>query len=166
MYEKILLKAGEYEKRYETIDDSRKKQLTSRIKETMNKIREETSTILTKELFDFLNGQEQKVGHQNIRILNEEGKNFFSKINYLVISIERLYCLSRLALLILDQLLGGDLTAIKSDIFLPLVGAVSEHKKHPEFRIIFLDRLHKKCPYTVPFYPKRQPSMDDKQYFE
>ncbi len=71
------MEAEEYEKRYETIDDSRKKQLTSRIKETMNKIREETSTILTKELFDFLNGQEQKVGHQNIRILNEEGKQFF-----------------------------------------------------------------------------------------
>jgi len=30
----------------------------------------------------------------------------------------------------------------------------------------FLDRLHKKCPYTVPFFPKRQPGMDNKQYFE
>ncbi|CAF3819767.1 unnamed protein product [Rotaria sp. Silwood1] len=79
---------------------------------------------------------------------------------------KRLLCLSILATLILAQLLGGDLTDIKTEIFLPLIGILSQNQQHKEFRIIFLDRLHKKCPYTVPLYPKRQSTMNDKQYLE
>jgi len=90
----------------------------------------------------------------------------FKQHNSISISVERLLCLSLLASDILRQLLGADLTEIKAEIFLPLVGNFSAHERHQEFRIIFLDRLHKKCPYTVPFYPKRQPTMTDKQYFE
>ena len=43
----------------------------------MNKLRKDTFTTLTNELFQFLNGQEQKISNQSIRISNEEGKNFF-----------------------------------------------------------------------------------------
>jgi hypothetical protein len=71
-----------------------------------------------------------------------------------------------LASLIFNQLLGDDLTTIKTEIFLPLVGQMSENQQHKEFSIIFLDRLHKKCPYTVPYYPKRQSNMTDQQYLE
>jgi len=71
-----------------------------------------------------------------------------------------------LATNIFSQLLGGDLNDVKTDIFLPLIGIFSENQKHKEFRIIFLEHLHKKCPYTVPFYPKRLPTMTDKQYYE
>jgi hypothetical protein len=80
--------------------------------------------------------------------------------------LERLLCLSMIASLIFNQLLGSDLTDIKTEIFLPLVGLLSENQQQKEFRIIFLERLHKKCPYTIPYYPERQPTMDDKQYFE
>jgi GLE1-like protein len=71
-----------------------------------------------------------------------------------------------LAMLIYAQLLGGDLTDIKTEIFLPLVGDISALPRHVEFRVIFLDRLYKKCPYTIPYYPKRHPTMSDKQYLQ
>ncbi|CAF5115894.1 unnamed protein product, partial [Rotaria sp. Silwood1] len=58
--------------------------------------------------------------------------------------IERLLCLSMLASLILSQLLGGDLNDIKTEIFLPLIGILSR----------------------IPLYPKRQSTMNDKQYLE
>lgn len=70
------------------------------------------------------------------------------------------------ASLIFNQLLGGDLDDVKTKILLPLVGLLSGNQQHKEFRVIFLDRLHKKCPYTVPLYPKREPTMTDKQYRE
>jgi len=76
-YEKFLSDAEQYEKRYQTITGPRKTQLTSCIKNTLNKLCKETFVILIKELLDFLNGQEQKVGIQNIRISNDDGKNFF-----------------------------------------------------------------------------------------
>ncbi|CAF1137612.1 unnamed protein product [Rotaria sp. Silwood1] len=57
---------------------------------------------------------------------------------------ERLLCLSMLASLILSQLLGGDLNDIKTEIFLPLIGILSR----------------------IPLYPKRQSTMNDKQYLE
>ncbi|CAF0823731.1 unnamed protein product [Rotaria sordida] len=150
-YRKLSFEAQQYEKRYSIIDLSRKKQLASCIKDIMNKLRKETFHTLTNELFEFLNGQEKKVSNQIHRISNEE---------------ERLLCLSMLATLILAQLLGGDLNDIKTEIFLPLIGILSRNQQHQEFRIIFLDRLHKKCPYTVPLYPKRQSTMNDKQYLE
>lgn len=71
-----------------------------------------------------------------------------------------------IASLIFNQLLGGDLDDTKTRILLPLVVLLSGNPQHQEFRVIFLDRLHKKCPYTVPYYPKRQPTMNDKQYRE
>lgn len=80
--------------------------------------------------------------------------------------LERLSCLSILATLILAQLLGGDLNDIKTEILLPLIGKISENPHHKEFGTIFLYRLYKKCPYTVPYYPKRQANMDDRQYLE
>jgi hypothetical protein len=92
-------------------------------------------------------------------------KNKTKEIIY-KIYIERLLCLSMLATLIFNQLLGGDLNDVKTEIFLPLIGILSENQKHKEFRVIFLERLHKKCPYTVPFYPKRQPTMTDKDYYQ
>lgn len=70
------------------------------------------------------------------------------------------------ASLVFNQLLGGDLDDVKTRILLPLVGLLSEDQRHIEFRTIFLDRLHKKCPYTVPYYPKRQPTMSDKEYLK
>jgi hypothetical protein len=76
-YCRLLLEAEQYERRYKTIGTERKKQLAARIKDTMNKLRKDTFTTLTNELFEFLNGQEQKVTNQSIRILNDEGKNFF-----------------------------------------------------------------------------------------
>ena len=69
-----------------------------------------------------------------------------------------------LATLILSQLLGGDLNDIKTEIFLPLVGKISEHPSHKEFTIIFLERLYKKCPYTIPCYPEKKPTMNDTEY--
>ncbi len=69
-----------------------------------------------------------------------------------------------LATSILAQLLGGDLSPMQSEVFLPLVDSLSRSPQFKEFRCIFLDRLHKKCPYTIPLYPKRQPTMDDRQY--
>jgi hypothetical protein len=83
---------------------------------------------------------------------------------YIYIYLERLLCLSIIATLILRQLLGGDLDGIKNKILVPLVGKLSESQENKEFQIIFLDRLHKKCPYTVPWYPVRQPTMSDDQY--
>ncbi|CAF4967070.1 unnamed protein product [Rotaria sp. Silwood1] len=150
-YKKLSFEAHQYEKLYSTIDLPRKKQLASCIKNIMNKLRKETFHTLTNELFEFLNGQGKEVSNKIIRISNDT---------------ERLLCLSILATLILAQLLGGDLTDIKTEIFLPLIGILSQNQRHKEFRIIFLDRLHKKCPYTVPLYPKRQSTMNDKQYLE
>jgi hypothetical protein len=65
--------------------------------------------------------------------------------------------------LIFNQFLGGDLTDAKTKIFLPLVGQLSANQQQKEFRIIFLDRLHKQCPYTIPMYPKRESTMNDKE---
>jgi hypothetical protein len=45
----------------------------------MNKLRKDTFNTLTNEFFEFLNGQEQKISNQSIRVSNEEGKNLFSK---------------------------------------------------------------------------------------
>jgi hypothetical protein len=73
-YEKLLSEAQQYEKRYTTIDLPRKKQLASLIKSVMNKIRQETFATLTEELFKFLNGQEQTVANQVIRVSSDEGK--------------------------------------------------------------------------------------------
>jgi hypothetical protein len=78
-YQKLLLEAEQYEKRYKTVDPQRKKQLSARIKDILNKLRQDTFKALTNELLEFLNGQEQKVSTQSIRISNEEGKKFFSK---------------------------------------------------------------------------------------
>lgn len=71
-----------------------------------------------------------------------------------------------IASLVFNQLLGGDLDDVKTRILLPLVGLLSENQRHQEFRTIFLDRLHKKCPYTVPYYPKRQSNMNDGEYLK
>jgi len=68
--------------------------------------------------------------------------------------------------LIFKQLLGSDLTDTKTEIFVPLIGILSAHEKHKEFCTIFRDRLYKTCPYTLPFYPKTQPTMTEKQKFE
>lgn len=133
----------------------------------MNKLRKETFDGLKAELIEFLNGQEQRIAGGVIRVSSDAGK--FQQRNICritFISLERLLCLSILATSILAQLLGGDLTDIKNEIFLPLVGNISELPRHVEFRVIFLDRLHKKCPYTIPYYPKRQPTMTDGQYLE
>ncbi len=78
-YQKLLLEAQQYENRYKTIDLPRKKQLASCIKVYMNKLRKDTFNTLTNEFFEFLNGQEQKISNQSIRVSNEEGKNLFSK---------------------------------------------------------------------------------------
>ena len=91
---------------------------------------------------------------------------YFIIIIILWIILERLLCLSILATLILAQLLGGDLNDIKTEIFLPLVGILSENEQHKEFSTIFLERLYKKCPYTIPSYPERKPTMNDRQYLE
>lgn len=64
------------------------------------------------------------------------------------------------------QLLGGDLTDIKQEILLPLIGFISERAEHKEFQVIFLDRLYKKCPYTVPCYPQQKPGMTTEQYLQ
>ncbi|CAF1679137.1 unnamed protein product [Rotaria magnacalcarata] len=150
-YKKLSSEAQQYEIRYLIVDLPRKKQLASYIKNVMNKLRKETFELLTNELFQFLCGQEKTVSNQGIRIKNEE---------------ERLLCLSIVATLILAQLLGGDLNDIKTEIFLPLISMISKDPQHKEFGTIFLGRLHKKCPYTVPYYPIRQSHMNDKQYLE
>jgi len=86
-YQELLIEAQKYESHYKKIDAQRKKELESCIKVYLNKLRKETFTTLTNEFFEFLNGQEQKIGSKSIRVLNEEGKIFFSKknktINYL-----------------------------------------------------------------------------------
>jgi hypothetical protein len=76
-YEKLLFEAQQYEDRYKTIDHSRKTQLARPIQGIMNKLRKDTFTTLTNELFQYLNGQERKISDQIIRISNEEGNNFF-----------------------------------------------------------------------------------------
>jgi len=150
-YEKLLLEAEQYEKLYKTIDPSRKKQLQACIQDILNKLRQDTFEALKNKLLEFLNGQEQKVSIESIRISNEE---------------ERLLCLSRLATLIFKQLLDSDLTDTKTEIFVSLIGIISANEKHKEFCTIFRDHLYKICPYTIPFYPKPQPTMTEKQYFE
>ncbi|CAF3387404.1 unnamed protein product [Rotaria socialis] len=150
-YKKLSSEAQKYEIRYSIVDLPRKKQLASYIKGIMNKLRKETFELLTNELFQFLYGQEKTVSNQAICIKTEE---------------ERLLCLSIVATLILAQLLGGDLNDIKTEIFLPLISTISKDSRHTEFGTIFLGRLYKKCPYTVPYYPIRQPHMNDKQYLE
>ena len=133
----------------------------------MNKLRKESFDGLKAELIEFLNGQERKIAGVVIRVSSDAGKLQQKNICRITfISSERLLCLSILATSILAQLLGGDLTDIKNEIFLPLVGNISELPRHVEFRVIFLDRLHKKCPYTIPYYPQRQPTMTDGQYLE
>jgi hypothetical protein len=77
IYQKKLSDAQQYEQRYITIDLPRKKQLASRIKDIMNKLRKETFGTLTDELFQFLNGQEQRVANQNIRVSTDDGKDTF-----------------------------------------------------------------------------------------
>ncbi len=76
-YEKLLFEAQQYEDRYKTIDPSRKTQLGRPIQGIMNKLRKDTFTTLTNELFQYLIGQERKIGDQIIHISNEEGNNFF-----------------------------------------------------------------------------------------
>ena len=76
-YQRTLSEAQQYEQRYTTIDLPRKKQLASRIKDIMNKLRKETFDTLTNDLFNFLNGQEQRVANQNIRVSTDDGKDTF-----------------------------------------------------------------------------------------
>ena len=165
-YQKTLSETEQYERQYKTINDSRKKQLTSRIRDFTNKILAEKFDELTNALFQFLSGQEQKVANQIIHISNNGGKNFFKEKSFYLIYLERLFCLSMLATLILAQLLGGDLNDIKTKIFLPLIGILSEHSLCKEFSTIFLERLYKKCPYTIPCYPEQTQTMSDQQYLE
>lgn len=81
-------------------------------------------------------------------------------------ALERLCALARLSALILEQLLGGDLNDVKTEIFLPLVTDVSKDPRNHEFATIFLYQLYKRCPYTIPSYPERDPTMTDDQYKE
>ena len=75
-YLKLLSEAQQYEKRYLTVGDARKKQLAGPLKAIINKLRDDTLTTLTTELLAFLNGQEQLVLTQVVRISTEEGKEF------------------------------------------------------------------------------------------
>ena len=79
---------------------------------------------------------------------------------------ERLFCLSKLATFIVAQLLGGDLDHTKTEIFLPLIRIISENQNCKEFQTIFLDYLHKKCPYTIPCYPKKESAMSEEEYLK
>ncbi|CAF3532030.1 unnamed protein product [Adineta steineri] len=145
-YEKLLSEAQQYKKCFETIDKSRKNLLMRFLKETLNKLRTDTYNVLKSELFQYLNGQKSIL---DCRISSDE---------------ERLLCLSMLAKLILRQLLGGDLDDKKTEVLLPLIRDINENKEQTEFRIIFLDCLHERCPYTVPLYPERTATMDDIKY--
>lgn len=72
-----MAKAHEYEKRYKLVDDVRKKQLASRLREIINKLRTDTFVTLTDELFRYLNGEAQKVGAQIIQVNTNDGKKCF-----------------------------------------------------------------------------------------
>lgn len=80
--------------------------------------------------------------------------------------LERLRCLSMLANLILRQLLGSDLTDIKTEVFLPLIIKCSGNPQQKEFSDIFLEHLYEKCPYTVPYYPEHDSNMTNEQYLQ
>ncbi|CAF5009966.1 unnamed protein product [Rotaria sp. Silwood1] len=82
--------------------------------------------------------------NQLFEFLNGQEKKVSNQIIRISNEEERLLCLSMLASLILSQLLGGDLNDIKTEIFLPLIGILSR----------------------IPLYPKRQSTMNDKQYLE
>ena len=166
-----MAKAHEYEKRYKLVDDVRKKQLASRLREIINKLRTDTFVTLTDELFRYLNGEAQKVGAQIVQVNTNDGKKMFyleeKKQKIFEISfLERLLCLSMLANLILRQLLGSDLTDIKTEIFLPLIIKCSANPQQKEFSDIFLEHLYKKCPYTVPYYTEHDPNMTNEQYLQ
>jgi hypothetical protein len=74
-YQKLQSEAHQYETRYNTVDDKRKSLLRSRINDLINKIREDTFDTLTKDLFEFLNGRQQQVSSQMIRVSNDEGND-------------------------------------------------------------------------------------------
>ncbi|CAF3578905.1 unnamed protein product, partial [Rotaria sp. Silwood1] len=82
--------------------------------------------------------------NQLFEFLNGQEKKVSNQIIRISNEEERLLCLSMLASLILSQLLDGDLNDIKTEIFLPLIGILSR----------------------IPLYPKRQSTMNDKQYLE
>ena len=164
-YEKLKVEAKQYEDRYKTVDRARKRLLESKVKDIMNKLRKDNFDVLLKELFDFLNGAEQKVAGQATHISGDEGTIATCEGHLRPpLCLERLACLSSLATGVLAQLLGGDFTDTKTEIFLPLISRVSEHAKHKEFVTIFLHRLHDKCPYTLPMYPERVDGMDENDY--
>ncbi len=50
----------------------------------MNKLRQDTFNTLKNDLWNFLNGHEQNVSGQSIRISNEEGKYFFCRKTKLI----------------------------------------------------------------------------------
>ncbi len=77
-YEKLLLEAQQFEKRYTTVSVPRKKQLAAPLKDMVNKLREETFKSLTNDVLNFLTGQEYQVAGQSIRISNNEGKHVSS----------------------------------------------------------------------------------------
>lgn len=68
--------------------------------------------------------------------------------------------------LILRQLLGGDLTDVTTEVFIPLITKCGANPQQKEFSTIFLEHLHKKCPYTVPCYPEHDPNMSNEQYLQ
>ena len=72
-------------------------------------------------------------------------------------------CLSILAQTILRQLVSSPTDSPKVQVLLSLMRVVSQDKRNEEFRTIFLNQLYKRCPYTLPYYPKLQPTMNDEQ---
>lgn len=85
-YQKLVAEARHYEMRYTTVVAPRKTQLAGPLKAIMNKLREETFQILTDELGNFLNGQEQQMLGQSIRISSEEGKRLFGTTKSFLVS--------------------------------------------------------------------------------
>ncbi|UJR22502.1 hypothetical protein I4U23_025554 [Adineta vaga] len=148
-YEKLLIEVKQYKDQYENTPIERKKQLAAPIRTILNKLREDLLPTLTNDLFSYLRVQQQMINNQSTCILN---------------NTERLLCYSLISTLVLRQLLGGDLNDVKTRVLLPLIGKLSSDPQHKEFKIIFLDCLHKKCPYTVPLYPQRKPNMSDSEY--
>ncbi|CAF1531737.1 unnamed protein product, partial [Didymodactylos carnosus] len=79
-YQELLKKVKVYEQQCKSVTDNpqRKKLLTNRIKDIVNKLRVENSDVLSHEMIEFLNGKEQYISNQAVRVSSEEGKFLYN----------------------------------------------------------------------------------------
>jgi hypothetical protein len=74
-YEQIVTEVSQYQESFGKIDPTRKTLLERRIRDILNKIRNENANDLSAELLRFLNGEGQLFVNERVQVRNDEGES-------------------------------------------------------------------------------------------